>query len=147
LAPPATFTDTFVSFVVPDIPAGVYSVSLQFLNSAGVVVSATNLLVLPVAPVILPFGPGAAVTNALGTLVTVNCKSEVLPNQSVSLALAGTSIPARVFDAPTTTLTFQFPALGSGPYLARLQVDGVDSPITVQWTPPPPIFIGPTLNV
>ena len=148
---PATVSDTVVTFTVPDdpanFPAGVYNLSLLFLASGGVVVGSTNILALPVAPSILPFAPGAVVANAAGTLVTLTCKPQVLPNQSVSLALAGTSVPAPIFDAPTDTFAFQFPTLAAGAYLARLQVDGVESPIQVQWTPPPPVFIGPKLTV
>ena len=92
------------------------------------------------APIVTP--------NAAGFLVTVNCNPAVLPNQSVSLALGATSAPAQNFDTPTAVLTFQFPsALTSGPYLARLRVDGVESPVSVNWLAIPPVFTGPWVTV
>ncbi len=61
--------------------------------------------------------------------------------------LAGTAAPAQAFAARTGTLTFQFPTLAPGPHLARLQVDGVDSPVSVNWLASPPAFTGPFLTV
>jgi hypothetical protein len=148
---PVSTTPTSVTFTIPEdpanLPAGVYNLSMLFLDSTGNVTASTNLMPFPIAPrILLPFAPGTAVANSAGTLVTINCDPQVLPNQSVSLALGGASVPAQTFAAPTATLTFQFPTL-SGPYLARLQVDGVDSPIQVKWHPPPPVFSGPFLTV
>ncbi len=147
---PTAVTDTSITFTVPDdpanLPAGVYNLSILFLDATNAITATTNILTFPIAPRIKPFGPGSAVANAEGTLVTVNCDPQVLPNQTVALALGGTAVPAQFFEAPTATLTFQFPTL-SGTYLARLRVDGVESPITVTWTPPPPAFTGPLLTV
>jgi hypothetical protein len=147
---PTSVSGTTVTFKVPDdpadFPAGVYNLSLLFLTS-GAVTGTTNIVALPVAPAILPFGAGAAVANAEGTLVTVGCKPQILPNQSVSLALAGPSVSAQLFETPTAAPAFQFPTLAAGSYLARLQVDGVPSNVTVQWTPLPPVFTGPFLTV
>ena len=85
--------------------------------------------------------------NASGTLVTLSCDPQALPNQSVSLAMGGTAAPARTFDAPTASLSFQFPTLPAGSYLARLRVDGVDSPVAVNWAATPPTFAGPFIPV
>jgi len=87
------------------------------------------------------------VANALGLLVTVNCDPEVLPNQSVTLALGATMVPVQTFDALTPVLTFQFPTLASGLYIARLRVDGVESPVNVNWSAVPPAFTGPWVTV
>jgi hypothetical protein len=73
--------------------------------------------------------------NAAGFLVTIHCAPEVLPNQSVSLALGPTAVPAQSFDALTPVLSFQFPPLGVGIYLARLMVDGVESPVSLATGP------------
>jgi hypothetical protein len=148
---PSAVTPTSVSFTVPDdaskLPAGIYNLWLIFTGQGGAILSATNILSLAIAPKILPPGPGAAVSNAAGTLVTITCSPEVLPSQNVSLSLAGAAVPAQPFTAPTTTLTFQFPALAAGSYVVQLQVDGIDSPIEVQWTPLPPVFTGPILTI
>ena len=152
---PAAVTAASVSFPVPEdpvnLPAGMYSLWLILEDSGGSIVGATNILPLAIAPRILPFGAGAAVSNAAGTLVTLTCDPQVLPNQSVSLSLAGSmagmAVPAQPFTVQTATLTFQFPALAAGSYVAQLRVDGVDSPIGVQWSPLPPTFSGPVFTV
>jgi hypothetical protein len=141
---PATATDVAVTFAVPSapaaFPAGVYNLSVAFTGAGGMVTQSTNILSLPVAPTLLPFGAGTVTANAAGILVTIDCTPEVRPGQSVSLALAGMAVPAQPFVAPTATLAFQFPALASGSYLARLQVDGVGSPVQVDWNATPPAF-------
>jgi hypothetical protein len=70
----------------------------------------------------------------------------VLPQQSVSLALGPLAAPAQSFDVPTATLSFQFPKL-AGTYLERLRVDGVESPVSVDWKATPPVFEAPYLIV
>lgn len=148
---PFAVTATSVSFAVPNdpskLPAGIYNLWLIFTGPDGAILGATNILPLAIAPKIIPPGSGAAVSNAAGTLVTITCSPEVLPTQNVSLSLAGTAVPAQPFTAPTATLTFQFPALAAGSYVVQLQVDGVDSPIDVQWAPLPPVFTGPILTI
>lgn len=148
---PATVTDTAITFVVPDqpttLPAGSYTVSLLFTNATGAVLGSTNSLPLPLAPSILTTPAPTATANSSGTLVTLSCKPQVLPNQSVSLILGSTSAPAAQFEAATAALTFQFPTLASGSYLARLRVDGVESPINVNWSATPPAFEGPFVTV
>jgi len=72
----------------------------------------------------------------------------VLPNQSVQLIMGGTAVPAHPLTTTASQLSFDFtPALATGSYLARLQVDGVMSPVLVDWTASPPTFLGPMVNV
>jgi hypothetical protein len=152
---PAAVMAASVSFPVPEdpvnLPAGIYNLWLILKDSGGSLIGTTNILPLAIAPRILPFGAGAAVSNADGTLVTLSCDPEVLPNQSVSLSLAGSmagmAVPAQPFAVQTATLAFQFPALAAGSYVAQLRVDGVESPIGVQWSPLPPTFSGPVLTI
>lgn len=86
-------------------------------------------------------------TNASGTLVTIGVAPAVLPNQTVYLALNGTSAAAQTFETASSTLSFQFPTLAAGQYLARLQVDGVPSQIGVNWNLAAPAFTGPYVTV
>jgi hypothetical protein len=148
---PSTVTDTSIVFTVPNdpakLPAGIYNLTVLFTNAGGLVRQSTNSLPLALAPTILASPAPVVVTNALGTLVTISCGPQALPNQSVSLALGGTAVAAQTFDAPTATLSFQFPKLSPGSYLARLRVDGVESPIAVDWSATPPTFSGPLVTV
>jgi hypothetical protein len=147
---PTVVTATSVSFAVPNdpanLPAGPYNIAVQF-TSGGLVVQSTNSLPLGLAPRIRTAPPPTAVANAAGTLVTLSCDPLVQPNQSVSLALGGGAAPAQAFTAPTSTLSFQFPALAPGSYLARLRVDGVGSPVSVNFGVSPPVFTGPFVIV
>jgi hypothetical protein len=97
--------------------------------------------------VILPAPAPKATTTATGTLVTLTCKPQVRPTQSVSLIFGSNSVPAVAFKAATATPAFQFPVLAAGSYLARLSVDGVESPIAVNWNVNPPVFTGPFVTV
>ncbi len=147
-----TVTDNSVSFTVPNdpanLPAGVYNLSVLFTNSSGTVQQSTNIIAMPIAPMILESPAPTATGNTAGTLVTLSCNPQVLPNQSVSLIMGANAVPAQPFTAATATLSFQFtPALAKGPYLARLQVDGVVSPVAVNWSVTPPTFIGPMVTV
>jgi hypothetical protein len=148
---PSTVTGVAITFTVPEdpanLPAGVYSLSALFTNGSGLVLQSTNSLPIALAPTIRATPAPTVVTNASGTLVTLSCDPQALPNQSVSLALGGTAAPARTFDAPTATLSFQFPTLPPGSYLARLRVDGVESPVAVNWAATPPTFAGPFVTV
>jgi hypothetical protein len=144
---PGPVTSGSISFTVPDdaanLPAGVYSLSVVFTNASGAAQS-TNNLPFGVAPKLSNL---ASSPNASGTWVTLSCDPDVIQNQTVSLALGAMSAPAQPFTAPASALTFQFPALAAGQYLARLRVDGVESPVTVNWSANPPVFTAPFLTV
>jgi hypothetical protein len=119
---------------------------MLFTDVGGRILQSTNSVPMAVAPMIAAPVP-TVVPNAEGLLVTVHCDPEVLPNQSASFALGATMVPAQVFDALTAVLSFQFPTLAGGTYLARLRVDGVDSPVTVDWAAVPPVFTGPWVTL
>lgn len=141
-----------ITLVVPDnpagLPAGVYKVSAQFTNSSGAVIGATNSLPMPLAPAILSSPAPAITANSTGTLVTLSCKPQVLTSQSATLILGSSSVQASPFTAATAALSFQFrTTLASGSYLARLRIDGVESPVNVDWTAIPPVFKGPFISV
>ena len=138
-------------FTVPEdpanLPAGVYNLSALFTNGGGQVLASTNSLPMALAPKILASPAPTVVGNASGTLVTLNADPQARPNQSVALAMGDTSVPAQPFTSPTAVLSFQFPTLAPGSYLARLRVDGVDSPIAVNFAANPPAFTGPFITV
>ncbi len=148
---PATGNAGAITFVVPtdpaNLPAGHYNVSVLFEGSQGSVVGSSNSLPIWLAPSI-PSPPTVTITtNASGTLVTIGVAPAVLPNQTVYLALNGTSAAAQTFETASSTLSFQFPTLAAGQYLARLQVDGVPSQIGVNWNLAAPAFTGPYVTV
>jgi Pvc16 N-terminal domain len=145
---PTTVTGTSVTFTVPNdpanLPAGLYSLSLLFTDSSGNVVQTSNAIPLGIAPTILTAPAPTVVSNSSGSLVTLSCSPNVLPQQSVALALGTTMVALQTLTVPNV-LAFQFPSLASGSYLARLQIDGVDSNYTLNMSATPP-FTGPMVT-
>jgi hypothetical protein len=148
---PGTVSGTSIVFHVPEdpanLPAGIYNLSALFTSTGGLVVASTNSLPMALAPRILAAPPPTVTNNTAGTLVTVKVDPQALPNQTVSLAMGETSVPAQTFETLSATLSFQFPTLAPGSYLARLRVDGVDSLVQVDFTATPPKFLGPFITV
>ena len=145
---PSAVTSGSVSFAIPNnTPAGNYTLSVTVTSAGGVVLQNTLGQAIALAPTIPSPSSATAASNSSGTLITLTCNPQVVPGQIVSLALGGTTVPARTFSAPTTTLSFQFSTLAHGAYLARLRVDGVDSPVSVNWSATPPSFTGPFITV
>jgi hypothetical protein len=147
---PLLVTQDAVTFKVPNdpanLPAGAYSLAMLLTDAGGRVMQSTNPIGMPIAPAIVAPAPTVA-PNAAGLLVTLHCAPDVRPKQNASLALGATTAPARVFHLSTSVLTFQFPALAAGKYLARLRVDGVESAVSVNWAAVPPVFTGPWVTV
>ena len=148
---PDSVTDALVKFKVPTdpsgLPAGIYTVSLLFTNTLGAVIMSTNTLTMVIAPTVSGTPTLTPTTNPPGTLVGINCAPDVRQSQNVSLTLGAISAPAQIFDTQTSSLTFQFPTLSAGKYLIRLRVDGVDSPVQIDWFAKPPAFMSPFLTV
>ena len=97
-------------------------------------------------------GPAPTATNnASGTTVTLNCTPQAQVQQIISLAMGGTAVPAQPFppfveSTPSLSFLFASPGLLAGPYVVRLQVDGVES--AVSWTSGPPAkFTSPIVMV
>jgi hypothetical protein len=148
---PTKVTNDSITFSVPDdpakLPAGIYNLSVLLTGGAGLP-SGSNMLPFPIAPSIAATPAPSAAASGGGTLVTLNCNPQALANQSVQLIMGATAVPAQSFTGASATLTFLFvPALATGAYLARLQVDGVVSPVAVNWSATPPTFTGPMITV
>jgi hypothetical protein len=146
---PISVSTNSLTFKVPvdpaSLPAGMYNLSAQFTDTvSNTVILSTNQIPFPIAPTVV--GTPTAANNTAGTLVSLTCAPDVLPGQTVSLALGSSSAPAQIFDAQTSSLKFQFPTL-SGKFLIRLRVDAVDSPVGVDWNAKPPAFTGPFVTI
>lgn len=155
---PPTVSGNSLTFAVPNdpanLPAAVYDIAVIFTDGSGTVLH--SLYSLPVCPTILTNPAPVTSANAAGTLVSLSCNPQVRTNQNVTLLMGSNAAPAQPFTAATAALTFQFtPALPSGSYVARLQVDEIVSPIAVNWNPVsppnspplPPTFTGPLVTV
>ncbi len=137
-------TNNSLQFVVPadssalPVPAGIYSVAVNFEDPPGNVVQTTNSLPFAMAPVLQLLPPPAVVQSATQTVITATFTPMARPNQKVSLAIGSQSAPSEPFETNSGTLSFTFvPSLPSGKQLARLVVDGAPSQVMVNWPTTP----------
>lgn len=164
LIPAAHATSASFSFVlnqIPPIAAGVYSLAGEICDSAGSVLQSTNVARIALAPS-LPTQAAAVTVTPAGIEVGVSSISPAISErQEAWLALSAlgpiaaanpyfsVSAPlAKPISGSATTCAFLFPSslpLGKT-LLARLIVDGVPSPVDVDWTQHPPQFVGPTVT-
>jgi hypothetical protein len=153
---PTEVTDDHVKFDVPDVPAnlpaGVYELSLLVKdNTTQLIAQSSRSVPFALAPKILAAPAPTVATNADNTTVTIACKPPIRSNQSAVLLLNGNAAPRQLPDAadspPTTAPSFVFPALASARYLARLRVDGVESPVSIRLQNGTPVFDGPWVQV
>jgi hypothetical protein len=135
-------------------PAGVYDLTVQFLDSMGNSVQTSNTVPLAISPTLPPqtIITATIVGTDLISVPVTGIAPLVWEGQSVSLALStqaaplvSKSAPAQWFSGNVSALTFEFdPGLPlATKLLGRIQVDGVTSQVQVNWTPFPPTFEGP----
>lgn len=124
-------------------PAGLYTVELV-VERPDVPSWTTNRLAFALAPTVESIAPLSRAVGAQPFDLTLECRPQVLPEQRVSLLLAGAEVlPASVTtpadpDGPTE-LVFSVEGLAEGSHVVRLRVDGADS-IPVDFTVAPPVF-------
>jgi hypothetical protein len=132
---------TRLEFTIPttraaDFPAGIYRVSARIQPPGEPQPRLTNQIALVVAPTVtnLP-RPGSRVGG------TANFPLDVVPElragQTVSLVLGGDEHAPLAVNAPTAQLAFAVANAPAGDPLARLRIDGVDSPIINPEAAPP----------
>jgi hypothetical protein len=126
-----------------DFPVGVYRVGVSLVRPAETDPRTSNRLALTIAPEITGL-PMNVVRNGAGTAsFTLNFHPALCAGQSVALVLGQLEYAPQPFVAPTTTLDFVIPEapIDAAPgHLARLRIDGIDSPI-IDRTATPPAFL------
>jgi hypothetical protein len=120
-----------VSFIVPnDLPVGLYRVELSVQRLEDSHARRTNQLPLALAPqIVLP--PASATRNDNTVRLAIDMVPPVRPGQTAALILGDLEFAAEPITAPASQLTFKIadaPPSGST-HLARLRVDGFESPI------------------
>jgi hypothetical protein len=137
--PTGAIQDTRVVFTVPEdpanLPSGVCQASLLFKNSSGSVTQHTNNVIIAIGLKVAAAPAPTAAPSGGGTRITLSCDPQVRTGQVVYLVLGSNVVGAQPFTGPTSSLSFQFnPALATGTYAARLQVDGVLTPSASNWS-------------
>lgn len=145
LAASGTSDAARIEFTLPaaraaDFPVGVYEVSAQLMRPGESDLRETNRLAVILAPNITNL-PQAVVRDGAGdAAITIDFTPELRPGQTVSLLLGREEIAPEGFVAPTATLDFIARNAEAGAPLARLRIDGIDSPVADRSITPPTFF-------
>jgi uncharacterized protein DUF4255 len=132
---------TELTFTVPDrpadLPAGVWSASLTLTGPDGEE-RATNDVPLSLAPRITNPMPMTVFRDGMGTaVVPLSCVPDLRPEQRAWLLLGERAIRSEPVTGAGDIVDFRVADAEPGEYLARLRVDGVDSPLVDQSVTPP----------
>jgi hypothetical protein len=134
-----------LQFMIPvvqaaDFPVGVYRVSARMVRPGETGPRETNRLAVTIAPEITGL-PINVVRDGAGTAsFTLSFHPALRAGQSVALVLGQQEYSPQPFVAPTTSLAFVIADAPVAPppgLLARLRVDGIDSPIIDRSVAPP----------
>ena len=144
LPPPATGANTLLRFelaaaLAVTLPVGVYRVGARLLRAGDPAPRETNRIALTLAPQMTNL-PLAVVRDGAGTAAfTVNFTPSLRAGQSVQLVLGQDEFAPQAAALPATSLNFVIPNAPAGSLLARLRIDGIESPIIDLSQEPPAI--------
>jgi hypothetical protein len=142
LAASGPSTPDEMSLIIPtaragDFPVGVYDVRARLVKAGESDPRESNRLALVLAPTITNL-PQAVVRDGNGDVnLTINFRPALQPGQSVILLLGQREVIPNAFTAPVSSLDFFIEDADAGQPLARLRVDGVESPAVDRSTEPP----------
>ncbi|PMR66880.1 DUF4255 domain-containing protein [Halomonas heilongjiangensis] len=134
-----------MDFVIPaaradDFPVGIYDVTARLVRPGEVEARQTNRLACIVAPNITNLPQAVARDGSGDAHITIDFTPTLRPGQTASLLLGQHEIMPESFVAPTATLEFIVENAAAGAPLARLRIDGIDSPVVDRSTTPPTFF-------
>jgi len=140
-----------LQFVIPaaraaDFPVGVYQVAARLVRPGETAARDSNRMALVLAPHILGL-PMNVPRDAGGTAsFSISFQPQLRAGQSVSLLLGQQEFAPQAFTAPVGTLDFVIANAPLGDHLARLRIDGIDSPI-IDRAAEPPVFFNQRINI
>ena len=127
-------------------PVGVYRVNAHVQLSGETQLRETNQLAMTLAPQITGL-PMTVIRDVSGTAsFTIQILPTLRQGQAVSLLLGTQEFVPDAFTPPVTELSFTVSNAPVGNFLARLRVDGIDSPI-VDRTAKPPAFLNQRIEI
>jgi hypothetical protein len=145
IAAMATGGRTLIQFSIPvaraaDFPVGVYRVGARLVRPGEAQVRTISPLGMTLAPEMTGL-PLNVARDAAGTAsFTVNFRPALRRGQQVALVLGQQEFAPEPFVAPVTALDFVIADAPVGSHLARLRIDGIDSPIIDRAADPPVFF-------
>lgn len=123
-----------------DFPVGIYDITASVVMPSETQPRTSNRLATVIAPRITNLPMNVVRDGSDDAHIALNFTPALRPGQTVSLLLGSEEIRPEAFVAPTTTLTFIARNAAVGAPLARLRIDGVDSPVVDRSTTPPTFF-------
>ena len=123
-----------------DFPVGIYDITVSVVMPSETQPRTSNRLATVIAPSITNLPMNVVRDGSGDAHIALNFTPALRPGQTVSLLLGSEEILPEAFIAPTTALTFIARDAAVGAPLARLRIDGVDSPIVDRSTMPPTFF-------
>jgi hypothetical protein len=151
LAALATGGPTLMQFTIPgaqalDFPVGAYRVGARVLRPGEPQPRETNRLAMTLAPDLLGLPMFVVRDGAGAASFTLNFTPALRAGQEVSLVLGQQEIAPQPFVPPVTALDFVITHAPVGSHLARLRIDGIDSPI-INRAVTPPVFLDQRINI
>lgn len=130
-----------------NFPVGVYRVGARLQRPTETHPRDTNRLAMVVAPEITSLPMPPVVRDGAGTAsFAISFRPMLRAGQQVALVLGQQEFAPQAFAPPVATLNFVIPHAPVGNHLARLRIDGIDSPI-IDVAATPPVFLNQRINI
>jgi len=146
-----TGNPTLMQFSIPvaqaaNFPVGFWHVGARVLRPGETSARETNLLGITIAPEMTGL-PISVVRNGAGTAsFSLNFRPTLRAGQRVALVLGQQEYAPQAFTPPVSALSFVIPNAPVGSHLARLRIDGIDSPI-IDRSVTPPVFLNQRVTI
>ena len=129
-----------------DFPVGAYSVGARVQPTGAATPRETNRLAMTLAPRIVGL-PMTVTRDGAGTAsFTINFHPALHAGQTVRLVLGQQEFAPQPFTPPVTALNFAITNAPVANHLARLRIDGIDSPI-IDRAATPPAFLNQRIDI
>lgn len=140
-----------LQFVIPaaraaDFPVGVYRVSARLVPDDETEVRESNHLALVLAPSLTGLPMNVARDVADVASFTLNILPELRAGQAAVLVLGQREFAPESFTTPASSVDFVVADAPVGNHLARLRIDGIDSPI-IDRNASPPVFLDQRIDI
>ncbi|HEU0217512.1 MAG TPA: DUF4255 domain-containing protein [Stellaceae bacterium] len=144
LPPPASGGDALIAFALDlglasSLPVGVYRVGARLVRPGEGEPRETNRLAMTLAPQMTNLPLSVARDGGGTASFTIEFTPALRAGQSAALVLGQDEFLPQGVGSPPTELSFAIPDAPVGSHLARLRIDGIDSPIIDPSAEPPAI--------
>jgi hypothetical protein len=130
-----------------DFPVGVYRIGARVQPAGEPAPRTSNQLAMTLAPALTTLPAGPVARDGAGTAsLSIGITPAVRAGQAVRLVLGMNEFAPQPFASGATSLNFVIPNAPVGTHLARLRIDGIDSPI-IDPSQSPPVFLDKRVEI